>query len=61
MSRVEELWERLVGAALSRERTGDAAAAGSYAASKNRDDIEEILSIVDEIEEDDPTISRICM
>jgi callose synthase len=60
MSGVEKLWERLVWAALSRERTGAGNNVPS-ALAKNRDHIEEILCVVDEIGDDDPTISRICM
>lgn len=69
MSHVEELWERLVRAALRRERTGDDAygkPAGGIAGNvpsalaKNRD-IDEILRVADEIQDDDPTVSRICM
>lgn len=67
MSRAEELWERLVRAALRRERTGDDAygqPAGGIAGNvpsalaKNRD-IDEILRVADEIQDDDPTVSRI--
>ncbi|XP_058774433.1 callose synthase 9-like [Vicia villosa] len=67
MSRVEELWERLVRAALRRERTGDDAfgqPAGGIAGNvpsalaKNRD-IDEILRVADEIQDDAPTVSRI--
>ncbi|KAH1192263.1 Callose synthase 9 [Glycine max] len=67
MSRAEELWERLVRAALRRERTGDDAygqpvggIAGNVpsALAKNRD-IDEILRVADEIEDDDPNLSRI--
>ncbi|KAL2323845.1 hypothetical protein Fmac_022903 [Flemingia macrophylla] len=67
MSRAEKLWERLVRAALSRERTGDDAygqhvggIAGNVpsALAKNRD-IDEILRVADEIQDDDPNISRI--
>lgn len=69
MSRPEELWERLVRAALRRERTGDdaygrpaAGIAGNVpsALAKNRD-IDEILRVADEIQDEDPTVSRICM
>lgn len=69
MSRAEELWERLVRAALRRERTGEDAfgrpvggIAGNVpsALAKNRD-IDEILRVADEIQDDDPTVSRICM
>ncbi|CAI8597527.1 unnamed protein product [Vicia faba] len=67
MSRAEELWERLVRAALRRERTGDDAfgqPAGGIAGNvpsalaKNRD-IDEILRVADEIQDDAPTVSRI--
>ncbi|QCE05705.1 callose synthase [Vigna unguiculata] len=67
MSRVEELWERLVRAALRRERTGEDAygrpvggIAGNVpsALAKNRD-IDEILRVADEIQDDDPSVSRI--
>ncbi|XP_020235310.1 callose synthase 9 [Cajanus cajan] len=67
MSRAEQLWERLVRAALRRERIGDDAygrpvggIAGNVpsALAKNRD-IDEILRVADEIQDDDPNISRI--
>ncbi|KAK7310312.1 hypothetical protein RJT34_07750 [Clitoria ternatea] len=67
MSRAEQLWERLVRAALRRERTGDDAygrpvggIAGNVpsALAKNRD-IDEILRVADEIQDDDPNVSRI--
>ncbi|CAL0316284.1 unnamed protein product [Lupinus luteus] len=67
MSRVEERWERLVRAALRRERTGGDAygrpvggIAGNVpsALAKNRD-IDEILRVADEIQDEDPNISRI--
>ncbi|XP_061343058.1 callose synthase 9 [Gastrolobium bilobum] len=67
MSRVEELWERLVRAALRRERTGGdtygrpvGGIAGNVpsALAKNRD-IDEILRVADEIQDDDPNVSRI--
>ncbi|OIW12800.1 hypothetical protein TanjilG_24733 [Lupinus angustifolius] len=67
MSRVEERWERLVRAALRRERTGGEAygrpvggIAGNVpsALAKNRD-IDEILRVADEIQDEDPNISRI--
>lgn len=69
MSRVEELWERLVRAALRRERTGEdvygrpvGGIAGNVpsALAKNRD-IDEILRVADEIQDDAPSVSRICM
>ncbi|WCJ32417.1 glucan synthase-like 10 [Euphorbia peplus] len=68
MARVEELWERLVRAALRRERIGtDAlgrpAAAGiaGYVPSSlsNNRDIDAILRAADEIQDEDPNISRI--
>ncbi|KAF7837120.1 callose synthase 9 [Senna tora] len=67
MSGVEALWERLVRAALRRERTGDdtygrlvGGIAGNVpsALAKNRD-IDEILRVADEIQDDDPNVSRI--
>ncbi|KAG2675086.1 hypothetical protein I3760_13G168700 [Carya illinoinensis] len=67
MSRAEELWERLVRAALSRERLGAYAyvhpgigIAGNVPSSlaKNRD-LDEILRAADEIQDEDPNISRI--
>ncbi|XP_062171494.1 callose synthase 9 [Alnus glutinosa] len=67
MSRVEELWERLVRAALRRERTGIDAygrpftgIAGNVPSSlANNRDIDEILRAADEIQDEDPNISRI--
>ncbi|XP_059430070.1 callose synthase 9 [Corylus avellana] len=67
MSRVEELWERLVRAALRRERTGiDAygrpftSIAGNVPSSlANNRDIDEILIAADEIQDEDPNVSRI--
>ena len=69
MSRAEELWERLVRAALRRERTGiDAygrpftSIAGNVPSSlANNRDIDEILRAADEIQDEDPNVSRICM
>lgn len=69
MSRVEDLWERLVRAALRRERTGTDAygrpvggIAGNVPSSlANNRDIDEILRAADEIQEEDPSVSRICM
>lgn len=69
MSRVEALWERLVRAALRRQRTGEdiygrpvGGIAGNVpsALAKNRD-IDEILRVADEIQDEDPNVSRICM
>ncbi|KAM7273838.1 hypothetical protein ACFE04_028502 [Oxalis oulophora] len=69
MSRVEDLWERLVRAALRRERIGTdalgrpAAATGiaGYVPSSltNSRDIDAILRAADEIQDEDPNISRI--
>ncbi|XP_010535892.1 PREDICTED: callose synthase 9 isoform X2 [Tarenaya hassleriana] len=67
MSRAEYLWERLVHAALRRERTGAAAVGpgqGSivgYVPSSlaNNQDIDAILRAADEIQDEDPDISRI--
>ncbi|KAK4266518.1 hypothetical protein QN277_027422 [Acacia crassicarpa] len=67
MSGVEALWERLVRAALRRERIGDdtygrpaVGIAGSVpsALAKNRD-IDEILRVADEIQDENPNVSRI--
>lgn len=69
MSRAEDLWERLVRAALRRERTGTDAygrpvtgIAGNVPSSlaQNRD-IDAILRAADEIQNEDPNVSRICM
>lgn len=68
MSRVEHLWERLVHAALRSEKAGFDAfgrpvggIAGNVPSSlaKNRD-IDAILRAADEIQDDDPNVSRIC-
>ncbi|XP_028759790.1 callose synthase 9-like, partial [Neltuma alba] len=67
MSGAEVLWERLVRAALRRARIGDdtygrpaVGIAGNVpsALAKNRD-IDEILRVADEIQEEDPNVSRI--
>ncbi|KAI8526298.1 hypothetical protein RHMOL_Rhmol13G0297700 [Rhododendron molle] len=67
MSRAEDLWERLVRAALRRERTGTDAygrpvtgIAGNVPSSlaQNRD-IDAILRAADEIQDEDPNVSRI--
>ncbi|CAL0300447.1 unnamed protein product [Lupinus luteus] len=67
MSRVEKLWERLVRAALTKERTGGDAYGHSVGAivgnvpsalAKNRD-IDEILRVANGIQDEDPNISRI--
>ncbi|KAH9789380.1 callose synthase 9 [Citrus sinensis] len=67
MSRVEDLWERLVRAALRRERTGKDALGqpvsgiAGYVPSSlaNNRDIDAILRAADEIQEEDPSVSRI--
>ncbi|XP_024994756.1 callose synthase 9 isoform X3 [Cynara cardunculus var. scolymus] len=67
MSHVGHLWERLVRAALRRERTGTDAygrptggIAGNVPSSlSNSRDIDPILRAADEIQDEDPTISRI--
>ncbi|XP_057953714.1 callose synthase 9 isoform X2 [Malania oleifera] len=67
MSRVEDLWERLVRAALRRERTGVDAygrrvsgIAGNVPSSlANNRDIDAILRAADEIQNEDPNVSRI--
>lgn len=70
MSRAEELWERLVRAALRRQRrsTVDAfgrsdggIAANVPSSLANNRDIDDILRTADEIQDEDPSISRICM
>lgn len=68
MSRVEDLWERLVRAALRRERTGTDALGrpvggiAGYVPSSlaNNRDIDAILRAADEIQDEDPNVSRIC-
>ncbi|CAH8356407.1 unnamed protein product [Eruca vesicaria subsp. sativa] len=57
MSRVESLWERLVNAALQRDRTGEAAAAGTGLGHGR--DIDAILRASDELQAEDPIIARI--
>ncbi|KAA8549606.1 hypothetical protein F0562_001376 [Nyssa sinensis] len=67
MSRVEDLWERLVRAALRRERTGTDAygrpvsgIAGYVPSSlSNNRDIDAILRTADELQDEDPNIARI--
>ncbi|GMH24309.1 hypothetical protein Nepgr_026152 [Nepenthes gracilis] len=67
MSQVEDLWERLVRAALRRERGGTDAhgrlatgIAGNVPSSlSNSRVIDEILRAADEIQEDDPNVARI--
>ncbi|KAG4132290.1 hypothetical protein ERO13_D08G023033v2 [Gossypium hirsutum] len=68
MSRAEELWERLVRAALRRERFGMGSvghAAGGIAgyvpSSLNNRDIDTILRVADEIQDEEPNVARICM
>ncbi|KAI5402059.1 Callose synthase 9, variant 3 [Lathyrus oleraceus] len=56
MSRVEELWEQLVHAALRRERTDDEIAENVTSKSI---EIDEILRVADEVQDGDPTVSRI--
>lgn len=59
MSRVEALWERLVNAALRRDRTGEAGGGGGGCPGEGRD-INDILRAADELQADDPVIARIC-
>ncbi|OAY73647.1 Callose synthase 9 [Ananas comosus] len=69
MSRAEANWERLVRAALRGERVGAAAAAAAHPVTgiagivpsslANNEHIEEILRAADEIQDVDPSISRI--
>lgn len=69
MSRVEDLWERLVRAALRRERTWKDALGqpvsgiAGYVPSSlaNNRDIDAILQAADEIQAEDSNVSRICM
>ncbi|CAI0450695.1 unnamed protein product [Linum tenue] len=67
MSGAEELWERLVRAALRSERTRAGAFAGAVtgiagnvpSSLENNRDIDSILRAADEIEDEDPNVSRI--
>ncbi|KAK8506312.1 hypothetical protein V6N13_016471 [Hibiscus sabdariffa] len=67
MSRAEELWERLVRAALRRERFGmgtvgqPAGGIAGYVPSSlaNNRDIDTILRVADEIQDEEPNVSRI--
>lgn len=67
MSRVEDLWERLVRAALRGRATGGdfqrrpgAGLAANVPSSLGNKDIDDILRAADEIQDDDPNVSRIC-
>lgn len=65
---MEDLWERLVTAALGVQRSGAdsyARPAGGIAANvpsslANNRDIDDILRAADEIQDEDPNVSRIC-
>ncbi|KAH1108877.1 hypothetical protein J1N35_012645 [Gossypium stocksii] len=66
MSRAEELWERLVRAALRRERFGLGSVghpaggiAGYVPSSLNNRDIDTILRVADEIQDEEPNVARI--
>ncbi|KAG7022058.1 Callose synthase 9 [Cucurbita argyrosperma subsp. argyrosperma] len=67
MTQVEELWERLVRAALRRDRIGidaygrpESGIAGNVPSSlANNRDIDEILRAADEIQDEDPNVARI--
>ncbi|KAL6499585.1 Callose synthase 9 [Orobanche gracilis] len=66
MSRVEDLWERLVRAALRGQRAGGylygqagAGLAAAVPSSLRNKDIDDILRAADEIQDDDPNVSRI--
>ncbi|KAK3042260.1 hypothetical protein RJ639_001855 [Escallonia herrerae] len=69
MSRAEILWERLVRAALRRERTGtdryglpsSGIVANVPSSLANNRDIDAILRAADEIQDDDPNVSRISL
>lgn len=54
MSWVEEIWEQLVHAALRRERTAENVSSKTI-------EIDEIIRVADEVQDEDPRISRICM
>ncbi|WZY74171.1 hypothetical protein YC2023_006411 [Brassica napus] len=55
---VEALWERLVNAALRRDRTGEAGGGGGGCPGEGRD-IDDILRAADELQANDPVIARI--
>ncbi|PHT93723.1 Callose synthase 9 [Capsicum annuum] len=64
MSRVEDLWERLVRAALRGHKAGAGRTAGGIAANvpsslANNRDIDDILRAADEIQDEDPNVSRV--
>ncbi|XP_012472973.1 callose synthase 9 [Gossypium raimondii] len=66
MSRAEELWERLVRAALRRERFGMGSVghpaggiAGYVPSSLNNREIDTILRVADEIQDEEPNVARI--
>lgn len=69
MPGVEDSWERLVRAALRRQRIGTDAygrpdggiAANVPSSLANNRDIDSILRVADEIQDEDANISRICM
>lgn len=65
---MEDLWERLVRAALRGRRAGgdwygrpEAGFATNVPSSLGNRNIDDILRAADEIQDDDPNISRICM
>lgn len=70
MSRAESSWERLVNAALQRDRAGGGSGGGGpgqgslmeYVPSSlaNNRDIDAILRAADELQDEDPSIARIC-
>lgn len=64
---MEDLWERLVHAALRGRVTGgdfqrrpEAGLAANVPSSLGNKDIDDILRAADEIQDDDPNVSRIC-
>ncbi|XP_009608251.1 callose synthase 9 [Nicotiana tomentosiformis] len=64
MSRVEDLWERLVRAALRGHRAAAGRPAGGISANvpsslANNRDIDDILRAADEIQDEDPNVSRV--
>lgn len=62
---MEDLWERLVRAALRGHRAAAGRPAGGIAANvpsslANNRDIDDILRAADEIQDEDPNVSRVC-
>lgn len=62
---MEDLWERLVRAALRGHRAAAGRPAGGISANvpsslANNRDIDDILRAADEIQDEDPNVSRVC-